>query len=477
MDKKYQIFISSTYTDLIKPREKVRDAILSMMHFPIGMEMFSAADEEQWEIIQHTIDSSDYYVLIVGQRYGSVIEEGPDAGISYTEKEFRYAREKKIPILAYILSDDADVKKCDIETDPEKIKKLDAFKTDVKTGRVVEWWSTPDELAIKFIAALHKQIDRKKRPGWIRCDSFSIERSHAEILELNKKVRELEAENSRLKSKVIERTPKLNVKFILDNSIVRNRQDKVIENECRSHGNLILKLDERGMQFKLASIDAENYRNRYKHLEKNCIDFYLQKYVTDEALQTYNNNLPSEDEIDQYIDKLKIYQRIHRGGVAFRLQLLNDGTAKASDVRAFVDFPKEFLVMDISDVKEVKEPKAPALPKNPIDEAERQYQRIMDPMTNIVQEMMKSTYPMNYSAFDSINSDFLAPNIGSINQSITINKRSIRAECRQLPHRDFEWFDGIYVIPTIKGKFQIKCIMMCSEYIEPEEHYIDIEVV
>ena len=54
MEKKYQIFISSTYKDLIEARSKVRDAILSMMHFPVGMEMFNAADEEQWEIIQET---------------------------------------------------------------------------------------------------------------------------------------------------------------------------------------------------------------------------------------------------------------------------------------------------------------------------------------------------------------------------------------------------------------------------------------
>jgi len=84
MQKKYQIFISSTYIDLIEERQKVQDAILSLYHFPIGMEMFSAADEEQWKIIQETIDSSDYYILIIGHRYGSIIEEGSDAGISYS---------------------------------------------------------------------------------------------------------------------------------------------------------------------------------------------------------------------------------------------------------------------------------------------------------------------------------------------------------------------------------------------------------
>ena len=54
MEKKYQIFISSTYTDLIEERKRVRDTILSMLHFPVGMEIFGAADEEQWDIIRNT---------------------------------------------------------------------------------------------------------------------------------------------------------------------------------------------------------------------------------------------------------------------------------------------------------------------------------------------------------------------------------------------------------------------------------------
>lgn len=93
MKKKYQIFISSSYEDLKEERKKVQDTILSMYHFPIGMEMFSAGDKEQWEIIRETIDSSDHHVLIIGYRYGSVIEEGEYAGISYTQKEFHYALE------------------------------------------------------------------------------------------------------------------------------------------------------------------------------------------------------------------------------------------------------------------------------------------------------------------------------------------------------------------------------------------------
>lgn len=236
MEKKYQIFISSTYKDLIEARSKVRDAILSMMHFPVGMEMFNAADEEQWEIIQETIDSSDYYVLILGQRYGSVIESGSDAGISYTEKEFRYAREKKIPILVFIIDDDVAIKPEFMEKDPESIKKLADFKIEAKKGRTVQWWTNIDELAREVSESLHQQMDRKKRPGWIRGDAFDIEASHAEILSLNKKIRELEQENAELKSQIVKRVPELMAAVVLD----QQEDEEEDEKGLKTHGKLLI---------------------------------------------------------------------------------------------------------------------------------------------------------------------------------------------------------------------------------------------
>ena len=171
MEKKYQIFISSTFDDLKEERQKVRDTILSMYQFPIGMEMFSAADEEQWNIIKETIDSSDYYVVIIAQRYGSIIENGADKGISYTQKEFLYAKKQGIPILAFIMDDSVPVTSDKVETDELKKKRLSEFKEKAKKGRIVEWWKSGDELARKVAVALSKEIQKEKRPGWIRADS------------------------------------------------------------------------------------------------------------------------------------------------------------------------------------------------------------------------------------------------------------------------------------------------------------------
>ena len=119
MEKKYQIFISSTFKDLKTARLKVRDAILSIYHFPVGMEMFGAADEDQWEIIKKDIDESDYYILIIGKSFGS---EVLGEGISYTQKEFRYAVSQGIPVLAFIMKEDTKVAASFQETDKDRIR-------------------------------------------------------------------------------------------------------------------------------------------------------------------------------------------------------------------------------------------------------------------------------------------------------------------------------------------------------------------
>ena len=99
--KKLQVFISSTYTDLIEERQAVVQAVLKAGHIPAGMELFKAG-KEQMETIKKWIDESDVYVLILGGRYGSI---EPESGKSYTQLEYEYAIEKDMPVFAVIISD------------------------------------------------------------------------------------------------------------------------------------------------------------------------------------------------------------------------------------------------------------------------------------------------------------------------------------------------------------------------------------
>ncbi len=101
MDKKYQVFVSSTFSDLIDERQEVMQALLELDCIPVGMELFPAADDDQWTLIKGLIDDCDYYVLIQAGRYGSI---GP-SGKSYTQMEYEYALEKDIPIISFLHSD------------------------------------------------------------------------------------------------------------------------------------------------------------------------------------------------------------------------------------------------------------------------------------------------------------------------------------------------------------------------------------
>jgi len=101
MNKKLQVFVSSTYTDLQEERQAAVEAILDAGHIPAGMELFKAG-KSQMKTIQKWIDDSDVYMLILGGRYGSIEEE---SGLSYTELEYKYALSKNMPVFAVVLDD------------------------------------------------------------------------------------------------------------------------------------------------------------------------------------------------------------------------------------------------------------------------------------------------------------------------------------------------------------------------------------
>ncbi len=118
---RYQIFVSSTYEDLREERQQATQAILEAGCFPSGMELFPASDETQWDLIQRVIEESDYYVVVVGGRYGSI---GP-IGNSFTEMEYDFAVEKGIPVLGFVKTGINELPWKNVEADAEARKKLD----------------------------------------------------------------------------------------------------------------------------------------------------------------------------------------------------------------------------------------------------------------------------------------------------------------------------------------------------------------
>ncbi|GAA5442616.1 hypothetical protein Misp06_00790 [Microbulbifer sp. NBRC 101763] len=190
MSNKYQIFVSSTYKDLKEHRDQVIKAVLEMGHIPVGMEMFSAADEGQWSIIKRQIDQSDYYVVILANRYGSVTDEG----LSYTEKEYDYAVSKGIPILGFVLDDEALWPSQHTDTVPKEVSSLKEFKIKVKQKHV-SFWKNTDDLYGKCSIALMKAFTSDPREGWVRA-------SEATNIKMANELTRLSAENSELRKQI-----------------------------------------------------------------------------------------------------------------------------------------------------------------------------------------------------------------------------------------------------------------------------------
>ncbi|MDD5189868.1 MAG: DUF4062 domain-containing protein [Dehalococcoidales bacterium] len=180
MTIKYEIFVSSTYEDLKNEREQVIKAILEMGHLPVGMEMFSAADEQQWLLIKRQIDECDYYIVIIAHRYGSM-----DGNLSYTEKEYDYAVSRGIPTMGFIIDEETQWPHTKIDTEQEKLSALKSFKEKVKQKNV-GFWKSNDDLYGKIPIALIKQINTNPRTGWVRGSEISSTATTNELTRLSK---------------------------------------------------------------------------------------------------------------------------------------------------------------------------------------------------------------------------------------------------------------------------------------------------
>lgn len=191
MDKRYQVFVSSTYTDLKDERKNVTQTLMEMECIPAGMELFPAVDEGQWEFIKKVIDDCDYYILLVGGRYGSLGDEG----ISYTEKEYDYAVEKGIKVIALVHGKPNEISTGKSELSPDLRNKLENFREKVSTGRLVKYWTSAAELPGLVSLSLTRTMRLFPAVGWIRANEVS---SQQILLEIN----ELRKENSSLQAKV-----------------------------------------------------------------------------------------------------------------------------------------------------------------------------------------------------------------------------------------------------------------------------------
>jgi hypothetical protein len=190
-ETRYQVFVSSTYADLISERHAVIMALLELGALPAGMELFPAADDDAWVLIKRVIDDSDYYLLVVGGRYGSVFTEG----LSYTEREYDYAVSQQKPVMAFLHGDPGKLPFAHSEGDPETREKLAAFRKKVEHAKHVKYWTSADDLSGKIALSFASFIRTYPAVGWVRGDQ-------TDSPETLRKLTAAQEEVSRLKSRL-----------------------------------------------------------------------------------------------------------------------------------------------------------------------------------------------------------------------------------------------------------------------------------
>jgi hypothetical protein len=194
--RKLQVFVSSTFEDLVSERQAAVSAILKTGHIPAGMELFTAGDQSQMTTIQRWIDESDVYMLILGGRYGSVEES---SGVSYTELEYDYAAMQGKPLFAVVIKEDALEEKvrrigssC-MET--KNSEKLAAFRKKVLSN-MSSFYSDEKDIKLTVHESLAELAATRKMKGWVSADEV------AETKLLQQEVNTLREENATLNERL-----------------------------------------------------------------------------------------------------------------------------------------------------------------------------------------------------------------------------------------------------------------------------------
>lgn len=430
-EKKYQIFISSTYTDLIEARRTVIDTVLGLYHFPVGMEMFGSDDDDQWDFIKDTIKESDYYLLIIGHRYGSLSEDG----ISYTEKEFDYAKSLGIPIISFIRDRGIATLPSERDTDPSLALKIEEFIKKAQNGKLVSYWDTIDKLSAEVAKSLPKTMARHQRIGWIKADKAVSSEMMNELTNLSIENRELRQELDTLKK----------------NS--NNQPDIDVCINQSSSLELLLK--------------ATN-SDIIKVIHINEIEDILKPYVNNDEIISYNSFINSNREIvDEYNKELEERNHINCNKNDVSITLINQGKSIANKIYVDIQFPTEILVMHGEKFIEMPKP-IEFLPRHPQSSAIMRYVKDSndDPglkdyfnhrlINRVLEDYNDSFIDTNY--ISSLHENEIA----LIENKITIYKGSL------MHTRDVVFKNDYVIVPLNKGTFDITITSICSEHPEPK---------
>ncbi|WP_421796831.1 DUF4062 domain-containing protein [Haliscomenobacter sp.] len=163
------VMMSSTFRDLEQHRAVLIRALEKEDLLPIGMEThIPRTDDDVISSSFKMVEKSSAYIGLISHRYGQIPTSATDNPHDYsiTRLEFEKAQSLGLPTLIFIMHDDHPVKKTEVETDPEKMVKLEAFKTLAKKSRIYLEFENFEHFlreAIHWIAQLRRELEAQNQ--------------------------------------------------------------------------------------------------------------------------------------------------------------------------------------------------------------------------------------------------------------------------------------------------------------------------
>lgn len=450
--KKYQIFVSSTFTDLIAERQSAVEAILKAGHIPAGMELFTSTNKSQWEVIKRWINESDIYMLILGGRYGSV---EPESGKSYTQLEYEYAQEIGKPLFSVVMSDETigELKAKNKET--ENTEKLNIFRDKVLSYMSAFFNDTKD-IKLAIHESLNDIIRENQLVGWVRGNSQN-ENIAQEFITINEENRKLREENQRLKDNQVQRLPFLSI-MVNDNNELELSRD----------------------------VSQANYYKLLQPIEE--IPDYLANELNQETVDNYNQAIKISDEkiadYNSYQELIFSYQRLQQV-ISVRIQ--NNGNLKATSIKVRITFPDFVKIFEsqediIDEVIELEKLAFMIIPNltNPLMKAHQEYnKRIQEQKLPLLRTLNKfqdnqRNLLTSISPVRTLDNSILRKIHPSFSSHVENNEIIISQ--KELVHERQSIFDNFILVPLTKGKGKIKVYIHCEEYLKSQKYEIPLIV-
>jgi hypothetical protein len=444
--KKFQIFVSSTYSDLADVRRGVIESIQRLNHFPVGMEQFSADDDEQWEIIQETIQQTDYYVCLIGHRYGSI---GND-GLSYTEMEWDYAKQLGIPIMSFVRERSTATTPEQRDSDPAFTQKLDAFIAKATAAKMVDFWTDLKDLNVKVVTALYKSFSRKPRPGWIRTESERVSEEMAKMIE--------------------------------ENRSLHNQLEKLAAEATGAHPSFRISMNG-GKELILHTVPRSELKlknaPKLNPIEWDSIPAEIKQFTTRVKIEQYNSELPSSSQLADIYKRINFVEVAKQTSSPLSIILSNVGSAKAREVTIDIVFPDTVLVMEKDEFEQMEVPKF-KLPSNPLEAAKKRFEESQKPKTTLdLLGAIRESGNFANLATPSFTHHSLMKHVDFDNsRSFSVEKNHVSIWFKDLMHSRQRTIDDLVIIPLKPGSTsEIEISIICEEIPKPQKEIIRLEVI